>query len=64
MIRYLQKAYYWIKDEDIKAAIVQYINIQYYALTHFAADSDTMPIRYGRNWTGPAFNLSSQHAQV
>ena len=64
MLRYMHKAYYWISDEDIKSAIVQYVNIQYYAMTHFAADSAVSPIRYTRNWTGPAFNISSQHAQL
>jgi len=64
MIRYLHKAYPWFTDEAVKAAVVQYINIQYWALTQLGSDSSTHPIRYGRNWTGPAFNLSSEHAQL
>jgi hypothetical protein len=64
LIRYLAKAHPWLSDEGVKAAIVQYINIQYWALTTLSSDAATHPIRYGRNWTGPAFNVSSQHAQL
>jgi hypothetical protein len=63
MIRYLAKAHPWLNDENVKAAILRYINIQYWALTTLDSDSPT-PIRYGRNWTGPAFNVSSEHAQL
>ena len=64
MIRYLVKAHPWLSDETVKAAIVQYINIQYWALTTLDSDSAKHPIRYSRNWTGPAFNVSSEHAQL
>lgn len=64
LIRYLTKAHPWLTDEDVKAAIVQYINIQYWALTTLSSDSPSHPIRYGRNWTGPAYNVSSEHAQL
>jgi len=45
LIRYLTKAYPWISDNDIKAAILQYINIQYYALVNLASDDKYAPIR-------------------
>jgi hypothetical protein len=64
LIRYLTKAHPWLSDENVKAAIVRYINIQYWALTTLSSDAASHPIRYGRNWTGPAFNVSSQHAQL
>lgn len=64
LIRYLTKAHPWLSDEKVKAAIVQYINIQYWALTTLDSDSPSHPIRYGRNWTGPAYNVSSEHAQL
>jgi len=64
MIRYLAKVYPWLADEGIKAAIVQYINIQYWALTTLDSDSSTHPVKYGRNWNGPAYTVSSVHAQL
>ena len=64
LIRYLTKAHPWLADEDVKAAIVRYINIQYWALATLDSDSPSHPIRYGRNWTGPAYNVSSEHAQL
>jgi len=64
LIRYLAKAYPWLQDEGVKAAILQYINIQYWALTTRAADSSSHPVNYGRNWTGPAFDGSNVHTQM
>ena len=63
MIRYLNRASEWITDDDLKAAIQQYINIQYYALTQLDSDSKSHPVNYGRNWEGP-YNVSTIHAQV
>lgn len=64
MIRYLAKAYSWFADVDVKAAILQYVNIQYWAMTTRASDSQSHPVNYGRNWTGPAYSVSSVHAQL
>jgi predicted alpha-1,6-mannanase (GH76 family) len=64
MIRYLAKVHPWLADEGVKAAIVQYINIQYWALTTLASNSATHPVQYGRNWNGPAYTVSTVHAQL
>lgn len=64
MIRCLAKVHPWLADEGIKAAIVQYINIQYWALTTLASNPPTHPVQYGRNWNGPAYTVSSVHAQL
>ena len=64
LIRYLHKAHPYLQDQSVKDAIVRYINIQYWALTQLSSDDINQPIRYGRNWTGPAFNISTEHAQL
>lgn len=63
LIRYLNKAYPYF-SKDVQASIRHYVNIQYWAMVNLASDDAYAPIRYGRNWTGPAFNLSTEHAQV
>jgi hypothetical protein len=64
MFRYLAKAHPWLADEGVKSAILQYINIQYWALTSRASDSPSHPVNFGRNWTGPAYTQTSVHAQM
>lgn len=63
MIRYLRPAAALVGDEELSTAVKEYINIQYYALTQLDSDSQTKPVRYGRNWEGP-YTMSSEHAQV
>ena len=52
LIRDLHRAYPYFSDEQLKADILQFINIQYWALTQLDSDSKTQPVNYGRNWTG------------
>jgi hypothetical protein len=63
LIRALYRSYAYLQDEQLKAAVLEYINIQYYGLTQLASDSKTRPITYGRTWTGP-YELSTSHTQL
>ena len=58
LVRFLQNAYPYF-DADLQGAIVQYTNIQYWAITQLDSDSKTAPLLYGRNWTGPAFEIAT-----
>jgi hypothetical protein len=64
LVRALYRSYPYCKDAGLKAAIVEYVNIQYYGLTQLDADSKTQPVEYGRNWAGPAYQGSTAHAQL
>ena len=64
LIRYLQRAYPWLNDESLKAAIVDFVNIQYWSLTQFDSNSPSQPLEYGRNWTGPAFSTWLSHTEM
>lgn len=63
LIRGLYRSFGYLKDEQLKAAVLEYINIQYYGLTQSASDSKMVPVNYGRTWAGP-FELSTSHAQL
>lgn len=63
LIRYLHQSYQYF-DADTQAAIIQYINIQYYAITQLDSNSPTAPQMYGRNWTGPAYEIASNVSMV
>lgn len=52
LIRALHTAYPWVSSQ-VQANTVQYLNIQYYAITQLDSDSKTKPTNYGRNWLGP-----------
>lgn len=51
LIRFLHESYAYV-DADTQAAILQYINVQYYAITQLDSDDPAKPEKYGRNWTG------------
>ena len=51
LINYLRRSSEYFTS-DLQEAILQYINIQYYALTQLDSDNPNAPLRYGRNWTG------------
>lgn len=51
LIRFLHQSYAYV-DADTQAAILQYINIQYYAITQLDSNDPAKPTKYGRNWTG------------
>lgn len=51
LIRFLHQSYAYV-DADTQAAILQYINIQYYAITQLDSNNPISPDEYGRNWTG------------
>lgn len=51
LIRFLHQAYIYF-DADTQVAILQYINIQYYAISQLDSNDPANPDKYGRNWTG------------
>ena len=58
LIRYLRQAHRYV-SKDVQEAIVDYINIQYYAITQLASNDPSHPVEYGRNWTGPGFKVAT-----
>ena len=62
LIRDLHLAYDYFTDDQLKADIIQYVNIQYWALTQLDSDSGSMPVNFGRNWSG-VYELSTGPAQ-
>ena len=64
LIRYLHQAYPYLTDSDTKQAIIDYVNIQYYGLSQLDSDSQSQPVNYGRNWTGPGYENTNPHTQL
>ena len=60
LIRYLHQ-YFDYFDAEVQKAIIQYVNIQYYAITQLDSNSRTHPKLYGRNWTGPGYVLATNY---
>lgn len=58
LIRYLDRSYDFF-DKHMQRAILDYVNIQYWAITQLDSNSKTDPTLYGRNWTGPAYELAT-----
>ena len=48
---------------DVQAAIVQYINIQYYSLVNNDSNDPKAPVQFGRYWPGP-FSVSTSQSQM
>lgn len=64
LVRGLYRSWEYFWDEQLKHAIREYINIQYYGLTQLASDNQKQPVNFGRTWSGPKFELSTSHAQL
>lgn len=64
LTRYLLKAYPWLEDQHLKAAIVKFVNVQYWGMVTLDSDSAEHPITYGRNWTGPSYSTWTSHSQM
>lgn len=52
LIRRLHLIYAFM-DEDMQAAIRQYVNIQYWSLVNRDSDDAEKPLVFGKDWTGP-----------
>ena len=66
-VRYLQKAHDLISRQDVKDAIVQYVNVQYDSLVWMASDSVENPVNFGRSWNGwegKKYEGSTVHSQM
>ena len=63
LIRALYDSFNYFGDEELKNAVREYINIQYYGVTQLGSDNPAAPVNYGRNWVGP-YAASTAHAHL
>ena len=63
LIRNLHRVYDWM-DADVQEAITQYVNIQYWSLVNYDSNDPAQPMQYGRNWTGPSFEVATGQDMV
>ena len=62
LIRHLHTGFPFFSQE-VQEAILQYINIQYWAIVTLDSNNPNMPIEYGRNWTG-GFEVATGRSQT
>lgn len=55
---------YPLMDAEMQAALLQYINIQYWSLVNFDSDDASRPVNYGVSWNGPKYNGTNGKAQL
>lgn len=63
LIRSLLNSYRFF-DKSLQTAIIDYVNIQYYAVTQLNSDDSKKPTSYGRNWAGPNYDPKSWTPQT